>query len=395
MTVRGWCPDLFNAMQSGDGLLTRVKPTGQTLDAANLRLIANAARRHGNGAIDLTSRGNLQIRGLTAASAPEFAAEIVAAGLASPDPGIERRRNVVVSPLAGLDPTCHPATLCLAQALTEAVSQAHDLAPLPGKYAFAVDGGGLLPLGNVGADIVLRAADGAWHVGTASDGLRADASTAVSVALQLARAGLRVSAGRMHAVLDQTSVTALFASAGLAAATAMPQATQHAPIGALAAGVTGLGLPFGAFDATLLADLAERFGDSTLRLTPWRTVILAGVHDSQALRAASPTLIHDAHDPRARIIACPGHPACASAAADIRADAAQFATVLPSGIGPLHISGCVKGCAHPGPAPLTLVATPQGYAMIRHGRASDTPFATALSAQSAAASCASFDRTSA
>jgi precorrin-3B synthase len=37
----------------------------------------------------------------------------------------------------------------------------------------------------------------------------------------------------------------------------------------------------------------------------------------------------------------------------------------------LHVSGCAKGCAHPGRADLTLCATQQGFDIIRNGRASD------------------------
>jgi precorrin-3B synthase len=77
------------------------------------------------------------------------------------------------------------------------------------------------------------------------------------------------------------------------------------------------------------------------------------------------------------MIACPGSPACASAAADIRADADRLTTLVPLD-GELHLSGCAKGCAHPGPAALTLVATAQGYTLIRNGRAGDPPEAEGL-----------------
>ena len=64
-TIKGWCPTLLSPMQSGDGWLARVKPTAATVSAAQRAVIAEAARRHGNGHIDLTSRANFQIRGLT------------------------------------------------------------------------------------------------------------------------------------------------------------------------------------------------------------------------------------------------------------------------------------------------------------------------------------------
>ncbi len=77
---RGACPGLSAPMPTGDGLLVRLLPAGTIpLDAFG-RLCA-AARTHGNGIIEITARGSVQIRGLSAASAPLFAATI--AGLAS------------------------------------------------------------------------------------------------------------------------------------------------------------------------------------------------------------------------------------------------------------------------------------------------------------------------
>lgn len=98
MTVRGWCPSVHEPMRSGDGLLARVKPFGGRLPANALRAIADAVEAYGNGIIELTSRGNLQVRGLHEASAPGFASAMVTAGLADPDPARERRRNIIVMP---------------------------------------------------------------------------------------------------------------------------------------------------------------------------------------------------------------------------------------------------------------------------------------------------------
>ena len=52
-------------MQSGDGLVVRMRPRGGRLSAAQAAGIAELAERYGNGLIDLTSRANLQIRGVS------------------------------------------------------------------------------------------------------------------------------------------------------------------------------------------------------------------------------------------------------------------------------------------------------------------------------------------
>ncbi len=94
--IRGWCPTVHAPMPSGDGMLARVKPFGGRLPAAALSALAEAVAAFGNGVVELTGRGNLQVRGLRDASG--FARAMVAAGLADADPAREARRNVVAIP---------------------------------------------------------------------------------------------------------------------------------------------------------------------------------------------------------------------------------------------------------------------------------------------------------
>ena len=81
-----------------------------------------------------------------------------------------------------------------------------------------------------------------------------------------------------------------------------------------------------------------------------------------------------ADDPRRRIVACPGAPACASAFIAARAIASEIAETLrePSS-GTIHISGCAKGCAHPRPAALTIVGTENGCGIVERGTARTGP----------------------
>ena len=79
-----------------------------------------------------------------------------------------------------------------------------------------------------------------------------------------------------------------------------------------------------------------------------------------------------AADPLLRATACTGAPGCPQGLGETRQLARSLAPHLPAGRA-LHVSGCAKGCAHPGPADLTLVATPEGYDLIANGTASDTP----------------------
>jgi precorrin-3B synthase len=142
----------------------------------------------------------------------------------------------------------------------------------------------------------------------------------------------------------------------------------------------GIALPFGHAHADTLARLAQAaaaFGVGSLRPAPDRALLLIGVCEESAapLTAAAEQLgfIVRTDDPRRRIVACPGKPACASGSIAARALAADLARQLSAQGEALHISGCSKGCAHPAAAALTVVGTERGCGIVRHGSASATP----------------------
>src|SRR3954454_9216139 len=73
---RGACPGLSSPMATGDGLLARLTPSGSAIALDAFAGLCAAARRHGNGIVEVTSRGSIQIRGLSDTSAPLFAADM-------------------------------------------------------------------------------------------------------------------------------------------------------------------------------------------------------------------------------------------------------------------------------------------------------------------------------
>src|SRR3984893_16303597 len=80
MTVphaRGACPGLSAPMETGDGLLARVPPAGP-IPLDDFIAFCAVAREHGNGTMEISARGSLQVRGLTPLSAPLFAAAVAA-----------------------------------------------------------------------------------------------------------------------------------------------------------------------------------------------------------------------------------------------------------------------------------------------------------------------------
>lgn len=389
MTRRGACPTLASPMMTGDGLLVRLALERPGLSAAALAEIAAAAADHGNGLIDVSARGNIQIRGLSDISLPLLTKRIEALNIISPD-----SPAIAINALAGVDPAIQGNPLSTAQTIRDLIAACRPALQLAPKIAIVIDGGGALPLDALTADIRLVATDGGWSLALGGDALSAiplamvdDADAGLAVLLILKCLASRGNEARARHILESEGL-AYFASA----LTPIPQRppaptrknTGAAPIGRHRFGpghhAIGIGLPFGQIDATTLGRLAEAAGPAagvTICPAPGRALIVTGLTpahaDALTDTARELGLIVDPADPRLAIAACSGQPACASAHFDTRAVALYLAGALTPGAGSLHISGCAKGCAHPDPARLTIIGWTDGIGIVADGRASDPP----------------------
>ncbi|WP_049973774.1 precorrin-3B synthase [Azospirillum sp. B4] len=382
--VRGACPGALVPMAVADGLLVRLRVPGHTLPAATALAVADLARRHGNGLVDLSQRANLQIRGVTEATLPALTGALRDLGLVNGDPEAERVRNVLCSPTCGLDPACAPVHP-LAQALDAALSINQDLWELPAKFNFVLNGGGQAPLADAVGDIRFDALEGTDLFRVAVGGDRAGATTlgccpadaVVRTAVALARAYRSLAPGRryrMAGLIAAEGTAALSRRVPLAPVPPTPRVTPPATPPATPAsrplldqvlgrqrGWLGVAFPFGGLRAETLGALARLA--STLRLTPWRALLLEGGGSGQAAAVEALGGILAANDPRLALSACSGRGACDSGLSDARADALALAKVAPHLLagGHIHVSACAKGCAHPGPTPVTLTARGDGY----------------------------------
>jgi precorrin-3B synthase len=350
-------------MRTGDGLLVRPKvPLGQVTPTLAASL-ADCTRRFGNGLIDLTSRANLQLRGVGDETLGPLQARLAELGLLDADEAVEGRRNLIVAPLAGLDPALPPDLAQVARELERRLVGDRSLQALPSKFGFAVDAPGTLPLVEDDADIALRGeAEGGYAViagGRLAERVAAD--RAVDAALAWAHRFLAARRGeerRMRHLVDRLAPGATPATGSGSVGSYDRFQRAGAPFGRLTGG-----------QLEGLAGLAAEHG-ATLRLTPWRTLLLAPVEPDAGLATAITALglIAEANDPRLAVAACPGAPACLSGQAEVLADAPRFAEVLApllrSGA-TLHVSGCRKGCARRAPASVTLVAEAGRYRLAR------------------------------
>lgn len=358
--IKGWCPGALRPMLSGDGLVVRVRPQAGRLTSAQAIGIAALASRYGNGMLDLTSRANLQLRGIAPAAHAALLDGLQELGLVDPSAEVEARRNITVTPFwNAVDDTLHIAT-ALAAALAEP-----DAPVLPGKFGFAVDCAAQPVLRACSADIRIERGASGYIVRAdgCATGAQVPVDAAVPTAIALARwflaqGGSSAGFARMAALAAQQPLPAQFQ-----ACASVPPANYQAQPGPVAAGWL-VGAEFGQLSADTLAALAER---GALRMTPWHMLLLEGARQAPDLAG----LATQADDPRLRVVACTGAPGCLQAAAATRPLARALAAQVPTGR-LLHVSGCSKGCAHPR-ATLTLVATPVGFNLIRHGTAASTP----------------------
>ncbi|RWA73453.1 precorrin-3B synthase [Mesorhizobium sp.] len=442
---RGACPALSAPMQTGDGLLVRLNPVAGGLAPKSLIGLCESALRHGNGIMEVTARGSLQIRGLTAESSRLLAAEVDALGIA-----VRTGVPVEIGPLAGIDPQELADPRPLAERVSAAIEEGGLTARLGPKVSVVVDGGGQSTMDAVTADVRLaavRATAGVqWSVSVAGDarGAKPLATVDEDSARDITVAALRMVAekGReahtrdlserqlkslasWHSVtppsvlpdispargeIDLSPPASPIANAASSSSRGEAPAAEllisplagemsgrteggvqerrpsKSPIGTftLADGhALGIALPFGSMPAHPLIDLASQafdLGTTEIRLAPGRALLFLGLSATScpALQASATTLgfVTAASDPRTRIAACPGTPACASGRIATRAIAETVAAECPDLLDPsltLHISGCAKGCAHPGPAALTLVGDENGAGLVVDGTAKALP----------------------
>nr|WP_275590742.1 precorrin-3B synthase [Pseudomonas sp. DP-17] len=395
------CPGLLRIVASRDGGICRIKlPRGQ-LDAKAARAIALAAERHADGVLEATNRANLQIRGVHAGAENALSLELLAAGLGPRELAADDVRNLLVSPALGLGMggafDASPLATQLLD-LLERTPRFHGLSP---KFGIQLDGGEALAMLEHPNDVWLSALsdDPAPLIafGLAGYPPQRETDRPALAAVTAGQVSLLVET-LLHLFLDlagdgPTRMRQLREMLGdevllerlqqrlpfqLQLGPVVdnwrrpaPQAFGHLgihPQRQPERAMVGAGFVLGRLDSTTLfglADLAERFSGGQLRLTPWQSLILPNLAQTDAAvvlgALANLGLVIDAAQPLSRLIACSGSNGCARGLADTKADALRLAERLrhapPAGV---HLCGCPRSCAAAHVAPYTLLAVADG-----------------------------------
>ncbi|MCF8604860.1 precorrin-3B synthase [Gordonia sp. HY442] len=372
------CPGVFATHEAADGRLARIRIPGGLIDAAALDALAAAADEFGDGTIEITVRGNLQIRGIETDRVDEFGAAVRAAGLAS-DADHDRVRNVAMSPftgrVGGLTDLRPVADDLHARLVTATWSTA-----LSGRFWFGLDDGR--------GDVLARAADvtgaaidadasvvvvGGVRVGdrVAHTDLAAAMIDAASVFAEIADGVWRVAdlddrrRGELYERLgprDEASPAAQVADSRVGWFT---QADGQVMLGAV--------VPFARLTAQQ-ARFAAAIG-SPVTVTPEREILIGDLDEAVAdtvVRVFAPLgFVFDARSPWTTLTACTGAPGCGKSLTDVRGDLGLHIVGLDPDAGPPHPEhwvGCDRGCGSPTRSHVRVLASSDGYIRTaRHG----------------------------
>ena len=355
------CPGVLTLHPARDGHVARIRLPGGYVSGRQWTALAGLAGEFGDGGLDLTARGNVQLRGLPHGAAAGLAQRATRAGLL-PSGAHDRSRNVTASPLAGLGG--RPPLRRLVRALDAAIVVDPGLAALPGRFLFAVDdgtGGAALAASDIGLRRAGRQVE--MIIAGRQAGVRLPLAAAVPAAVTAARAAVACGVGgpvtRIAGLADGGACVAAAIGGSLGPRAAASDARLRlGPQGAAGSAMLVAAAPLGRLgrrQAALIGGLL-RAGE-VLRLgIAGRVVIPHALTPAAALaRLAGSGLLTSDGDELAGVTACSGT-ACLRAVADVRA----LARPLP-GLPRTHWVACPRGCGRPPDADLVVAAGPDSF----------------------------------
>jgi precorrin-3B synthase len=378
MTTGDACPGILDLHEARDGLVARIRLPGGYASSARLASLAALSSRFGDGCVDLTARGNVQIRGIQPDAADGMAQRATAAGL-MPSPAHDRARNITASPLGGL--AGRPDLRGLVRALDRAILADPALAALPGRFLFSLDDGtGHAGLG--GCDVGLRLSSGAVELIVAGrlTGLRGTSAAGIQNAAAAARAFLdqrraepaRPDSGDAGARMSSARVAGLAdGGAGVAAAVggelgpAVSDTTGRLALGAVpdAERLVVVAAPLARLTTAQVRLVARMLRPGEVaRLAAAGRIVLPLADPAGALLQRlddAGLIVSDGHE-LAPVTACAGM-ACGRSLADVRALAGRV-----PGLSAAHWAGCGRRCGLPADA-TAVVATSDGRLVFGDG----------------------------
>ncbi len=315
--IKGWCPSLEKPMESGDGLLVRIPIKFGRTQADIARKIAEFSIKYGNGHLDLSNRGNLQLRGVKSETYEPLKAELAKLGFER-----DAKFSIIANPF---DKN--------AQELAEKLSErcVAEQVIFPEKFLIVIDGGRVFPLFSLPCDLYITAE-------------QADIDKILVVLKESKKCDKK-----------PASLFPFKAPVGI-----IPVTDEYV--------IVSCALAFGRIEEEeliKLVDISEIFSNGEIIFAPFRRIILPWVAAEksgfaiQGLEKAG--FIVKPDDSYLNIHACVGAPSCSSALGDTRKLAQKWVEDHPDNTKIVHITGCAKGCAYHGKADITITVKEDGY----------------------------------
>lgn len=399
------CPGLLRPHRAADGALVRIRLPGGRITAAALEATARAAVEFGDGQVQLTSRGNLQLRGVSTddnGEAPAALVEMIAEAGLLPSWTHEMVRNITCSPLSGRSGGLADLREVVVE-LDDMICRTPALASLPGRFLFALDDG----RGDVltqAHDLGLQAVDATRAALTISGrpGRVVALRDAVPALRALALGFLRIRGdgptAAWHVIELPDSGAALIDELPLDLpehpVTVGSQPERQAgpsPIPDLGPLVQSDGrslltvsVPLGLLSRAQIAAVAAAAtgsGSGELIISPWRTLLIPDLMLSAAdlerliTDLANAGLVSDENSGWPGVSACTGAPGCAAAAAPTRPIAELLAGVSGRvGARPVHVVACERRCGSPALDHVEVLLLDGKHAVVtRHSAGSGPP----------------------
>lgn len=140
-----WLGIFFRPVTPGKFMLRLRVPNGM-LTSPQMQTLAGIVQRYGDdGSADITTRQNLQLRGIRFEDFPDIFKQLASVGMTSVQSGMDNVRNLTGSPVAGIDAAEFIDTRPLCQAIQDAITNHgqgnYEFTNLPRKFNIAVAGG--------------------------------------------------------------------------------------------------------------------------------------------------------------------------------------------------------------------------------------------------------------
>jgi ferredoxin-nitrite reductase len=407
-----WVGVFFRPVTPGKFMLRLRLPSG-IATSEQFNTLATIAQRYGDdGCIDITTRQNLQLRGIVVEDIPDIFDRLDAVGLTTIQSGMDNVRNITASPVAGIDADEFFDTRDLAQQIQDMITGQGQGNPefsnLPRKFNIAIEGGrdnsihaeindvAFVPAfreGDLGPELGFNVVVGGFFSATrVAPAIPLDVWVKPDQVVALCRSILEVfrdhgpranrQKSRLMWLIDEWGIakfrSELEANLGQSLATAAPKDAmdweKRDHIGVFAqkqAGLNyvGLQVPVGrlmAEDLFGLAQLAEVYGSGELRLTIEQNIILTNVPDAKlAALQQEPLLQRFSIDPSPLVralVSCTGAQFCSFAMVETKNRALTLAHDLEAELDipdavRMHWTGCPNSCGQPQVAAIGLMGT--------------------------------------